>query len=188
MKSIVLELDEGPISQNKWERLNRWIKKRMMLELRDKIIFKIGEGPWRKCYKNKKNPKFVHDQVVKELRRHWPKKRRILIEVTARVPRRYDYGNLVGGYKPLLDALQWAGWMVTDHVNWLRDIYRDQVIGDPKTVVQIYVPETDLEEQTLHERFASNGQAERKPFPGTEKGARKDTGSRVNTRTLYDNV
>ena len=40
--------------------------------------------------------------------------------------RRYDRGNLVGGCKPLLDAMTEAGLLVDDKEKWLEDHYEQR--------------------------------------------------------------
>jgi len=161
MKSFVLELPYDPPSQNVWERTNRFAKKKLMLRYRDAVLMlardphghPAGEGPYRKTMLAQKTNKAIREQVVAELRKTWPKKRKAYVDITVRRPKRFDRGNHIGGCKPLLDAIQWAGWCVTDHCNWLVDIYRDQVIGDEKTIVEFFLPETDEDEELLERKF-----------------------------------
>ena len=147
----VIEFPFAPPSQNVWERTNRFRKPRIMLGFRNLIIAAIKEGPWPKLYGGGNLPKVARENVTAELRKRWGPKRFVVGEVTVRQEtRRLDADNYHGGCKPLWDGLQWAGWCVTDHVRWLRRIYQPQLRGDAaKTVLQIWVPETDTEEAAL---------------------------------------
>jgi hypothetical protein len=50
-----------------------------------------------------------------------------------------DYGNLVGGCKPLLDALRYEGLIHDDSVRWLDDRYEQHEAkrGEARTEVEI---------------------------------------------------
>lgn len=50
---------------------------------------------------------------------------RLTRELTGR-ERPRDYGNLVGGLKPVLDAMVRVGVLVDDSEQWLTDIYEQQ--------------------------------------------------------------
>lgn len=153
----IVELDSDTMSQNVWDRTNRFMKKRIMLRYRDAILMQIGEGPWKKTYLPRNTPKQIKVQVMEQLKKQWPDKRIVVVDVSVRRPRRFDGDNHVGGMKPLWDGFQWAGWCVTDHVRWLRRVIRPQYIGDPKTVMEIFVPESEKEEHVLLGRFDGKG-------------------------------
>lgn len=153
MINKVVELNEVMPSQNEWERMNPYVKPKFMLKQRDKILMLIGEGPWKKVYLKKKFNADIKRRVVEQLREEWPKKRRAYITFHVRRHKRLDKGNLIGGHKPLLDALQWSGWCVTDHPKWVNEMYPDQELGDPKTVISIEIPENDEEERLLSDRY-----------------------------------
>lgn len=155
MKTATLEFELATPSQNEWDRTNRFRKPKIMMEYRDAILHKIGEGPYRKVYLGNKYPKDVKQRIVTELRSKWPSKRRVVSEIHSRRPRRLDADNYYGGCKPLWDGLQWAGWCVTDHVLWLKRVYHDQVIGDPKTVMTVWVPENEADEAELIRKFGA---------------------------------
>lgn len=48
-----------------------------------------------------------------------------------------DYGNLVGGCKPLLDALKTSGFIVDDSEKWIKDTYKQLVTSENATYVDI---------------------------------------------------
>lgn len=152
MISKVIEINDAPPSQNVWERMNRYQKPKLMLRFREIILLEIGEGPWPKVYL-KATDKIIRDRVVEDLKKDWPKKRTVYIEINIRRKVRFDGDNSVGGCKPLFDAIQWAGWCVTDHCKWLRRVFRPQVNGDPKTILQVWVPENASDERELESRF-----------------------------------
>jgi len=65
----------------------------------------------------------------------------------------YDQDGNAGGFKPIWDALQWAGWCVTDSKKWFKYVHLDQQRGSDHTLIQVYIPETDEEEAALTEKF-----------------------------------
>lgn len=153
MKEWTVEFDSAPPSNNELIRMNCWVKKRMMLNYRDQIIIKAGgEGPWRKFYPDKKFTLLQRQKVTEELRKTWKPKIKVFAEIIVRRPRRFDFDNLVGGCKILWDGLQWAGWCVSDHVKWLGMNFKDQVIGDHKTILRLIVPDSEEEIQQLASR------------------------------------
>lgn len=154
MKVVKFEINENMPSQNVWERMNIYKKPKEVLRYRDNIILQCGEGPYKKAYLlGRKYPSAIRKQVVEQLRKEWPKKYKAFVEVTVRRPGRCDTQNYIGGCKPLLDAIQWAGWCVTDHCKWLKVKYHDQVIGDGLTIVGISIPENDEELAILNSKY-----------------------------------
>lgn len=53
--------------------------------------------------------------------------------------RAYDYGNLVGGGKPLLDALVWNGLLVDDKPEYCDDYYAQYPSGDGSNYITIAI-------------------------------------------------
>lgn len=152
MKQARIEFDFVPPSANKRDRMNRFVLTREKKRYERLIRAQIGEGPYPKSRFKKGTPQVVRCMTMLALRSRWPKKRKCLIEISARLKRRFDEDNYAYAYKDIVDALQWAGWMVSDHVSRLRRIYRDQVLGDPHTIIEVWVPETDEEESELERR------------------------------------
>lgn len=48
-----------------------------------------------------------------------------------------DYGNLVGGAKPILDALKKLGWIVDDSPAWVIEEYKQFAVGQEFTEIFI---------------------------------------------------
>jgi hypothetical protein len=63
-----------------------------------------------------------------------PAKRRVVI---TRYGKTLDYGNLVGGAKPLVDALVHEGVLYDDSPTYLADTYL-QAEGKPRIVVEVW--------------------------------------------------
>lgn len=60
--------------------------------------------------------------------RRYPRAQTPMVLEMLRVgPRCLDYGNLVGGFKPILDALVSEGMLVDDAPRWLQDRYQQLV-------------------------------------------------------------
>lgn len=55
---------------------------------------------------------------------------RVAMDVLRVGPRQLDYGNMVGGFKPLLDVLVRVHLLRDDSPEWLSDVYTQQ-IGRP---------------------------------------------------------
>jgi hypothetical protein len=56
-----------------------------------------------------------------------PCKRRVMVtRLYCGRQRQLDYGNLVGGFKPAMDAMVQAGWLVDDSPRWLEDHYQQR--------------------------------------------------------------
>jgi len=53
----------------------------------------------------------------------------------------YDYGNLVGGFKPLLDALVRAGLLVDDSPKHITEYYDQRRSPDGTDYVQVVIEE-----------------------------------------------
>ena len=134
--------------------MNCWVKRKLILGYRDSIILRVGEGPWRKVYRDPRITPLVRKKIVEELRKTWAPQVRVFAEITVRRPRRFDEDNVAGGMKPLWDGLQWAGWCVNDHVKWLSRDIRDEVLGDHKTVLQLQIPETKAELESMNAKRA----------------------------------
>lgn len=60
--------------------------------------------------------------------------------------RDYDYGNLSGGMKPVLDAMEATGLIVDDSPRWLRDTY-DQHRDRERPGIEITLRDVDAEER-----------------------------------------
>lgn len=58
------------------------------------------------------------------------------VSITRYSKKELDFGNLVGGCKPLLDALKRACLIVDDNKEWLQDGYTQEK-GEPQTKVVI---------------------------------------------------
>jgi hypothetical protein len=82
---------------------------------------------------NKKFDKYLKNYCLVKKYRAGEKRE---ISITRHSKRTLDFGNLVGGCKPLLDALKRAGLIVDDSPEWIKDGYT-QEIGKPKTEVVI---------------------------------------------------
>ena len=62
-----------------------------------------------------------YDLVLKVCKLKTDKKRQV--KITRFSTRLLDYGNLVGGCKPLLDAMKLSGLIVDDAPKWINDEY-----------------------------------------------------------------
>ncbi len=151
MKKVTLELENYHMpSNNEIIRMNGWVKKRHIENLKKLILVNIGEGPWKKVtFQKGEFPSHFRERVAKELKEHWPKKRLVYADIVLRLPRRYDHDNAHGGQKLIMDALVRMGWMVDDHVKWFHYRQQPQVIGDPKLIIELSIPETDDDEKKL---------------------------------------
>lgn len=154
MKTSVLQFNLEIPSGSAWDRMTPFMKKTAMLKFRDAVIGEIGEGPYRKVYLDKNTPKTVRDQIVESLTRLWPERRRVFTDITVRRPKILAFRDHIEGLRPVLDGIQWSGWSVSDHGRWLRTKVRDQVVGDEKIVIELFLPETAAEESDLERRFA----------------------------------
>lgn len=54
--------------------------------------------------------------------------------------RAYDYGNLVGGMKPLLDEITKKGWLISDAPSHCHDYYKQErsLDGQDHVVIEIH--------------------------------------------------
>ncbi len=59
--------------------------------------------------------------------------------------RAYDYGNLVGGCKPLLDAMSRVGLIVDDRPSMLADYYFQKKSSDGTDHITILIEEGDFQ-------------------------------------------
>jgi len=61
------------------------------------------------------------------------------VEIIRHSPGTLDYGNHVGGCKPLLDALVIEGLLWDDAPRWLADFYHQETCkkGESKTIVEV---------------------------------------------------
>ena len=76
-------------------------------------------------------------------------KRRItLTRVIGPRQREYDYGNLVGGAKHVLDACKTAGLIVDDSPKWCIDVYQQRPRVDSKEYGTIITVEDISEEDS----------------------------------------
>lgn len=146
-----IELPFATPSNNEIRHMNSWAYKRLIRQIREHILMQAGEGPWPKYVLDQKLPKNVSDQIRKELCSRWATKRKVAVEiVTRRTPRRLDSDNHDGGLKPLWDALARAGWLVSDHLRWLKKLQIEQILGDEgKTVLTFHVPESREDQEAI---------------------------------------
>lgn len=150
MKTIDIEFQLAPPSNNELRRMNHWVYKRLIHNIRDLTLAHVGEGPWPKYTVDEQLPKPVKKKIKEVLKMKWAMKRRVAAEVIIRRVRLFDSDNNDGGLKPLWDAIARAGWMVDDNLRWLKKIKIEQVQGDePKTLVRLYVPESAEDAQKI---------------------------------------
>jgi len=154
MKSVTLELENfSPPSNNEIRRMNRWVYRKLVRGLRERIMLALGEGPWPKVTFDKcEHPKAMREAILKELQKLWQPRETVYAETMIRRPRRFDSDNHHGGMKPLWDAIVRAGWLVDDHVKWLGILSLAQCIGDPKTIVMLHFPANEEEKRALESR------------------------------------
>jgi hypothetical protein len=69
------------------------------------------------------------------------KRRVTLTRLIGKGKREYDYGNLVGGFKSVLDAMVRAGLLVDDSGRWVEERYQQEKAGDGKDGVRICIEE-----------------------------------------------
>ncbi len=55
--------------------------------------------------------------------------------------RPFDFGNLAWGFKPLIDEIVKAGWLVDDSPQWVQDIYRQLPSGTTQDYIEIELSE-----------------------------------------------
>ncbi len=156
MREVTLELEnfECP-SNNEIRKMNSWVYKKKIENLKTIILVQIGEGPWPKVTFGKDYSAEVRKQVKEKLLESWAKKRKVFADITIRRPRRFDRDNSQGGCKILWDSLTRMGWMVDDHIKWFNYVDQPQVIGDPKVVVTLHIPENDWDDKRI--RSLCNG-------------------------------
>jgi len=111
MKSVTLELENfSPPSNNEIRRMNRWVYRKLVRGLRERIMLALGEGPWPKVTFDKcEHPKAMREAILKELQKLWQPRETVYAETMIRRPRRFDSDNHHGGMKPLWDAIVRAG-------------------------------------------------------------------------------
>ncbi|MGH8500473.1 MAG: hypothetical protein ACRERV_16930 [Methylococcales bacterium] len=113
-----------------------------------------GEGPWKKVvFKKNEYPKHVREKVIAEIRATWKPRRKVFAEFLIRRKRRFDGDNNHGGFKPLIDAICRAGWLVDDFEDWFEIVYIKQITGDSKSIVTLHIPEDHIEEATIEQRM-----------------------------------
>ena len=107
----------------------------------EKLTIELPQTPsqnklhgWRSRYGwRQKFLKFMHNYCL--VRKFVAKEKRC-VKITRYSSRKLDYGNLVGGCKPLLDALKHAKLIVDDSPDWIADSYKQEK-GKPKTIAVI---------------------------------------------------
>lgn len=154
MREVTVEFDnfDAP-TNNEIRHMNRHVYKKLLTNLKTRILVAVGEGPWPKINFGPEYSAAVRKDVIIELHRRWPEKMKCFAEYIQRRPRRYDNDNLQGGMKPIWDAFVRMGWMVDDHPKWFDHRMCPQVLGDPKMIVTIWIPQTKKDLEQLETRF-----------------------------------
>ena len=68
------------------------------------------------------------------------KKRRVFFERHwGKGKRAYDYGNLVGGFKPLLDEIVRAGWLIDDCPKMCEEYYHQEKSHTKKDYIVVTI-------------------------------------------------
>jgi len=66
-----------------------------------------------------------------------PEQVRRIIRVTSVRKRYLDSDNLIGGCKPILDALKKRGYIVDDSPQWVSVKYVQKTVGEESTIIEI---------------------------------------------------
>ena len=75
------------------------------------------------------------------------RKRRVWItRLFGKRGRSYDIGNLVGGAKPLIDALVTTGWLVDDSPKWLECHYSQHRSDTDRHLIRIVIEDVSWKE------------------------------------------
>ncbi|MCW8129276.1 MAG: hypothetical protein KIS92_02740 [Planctomycetota bacterium] len=150
MKTLDMEFSSHMPSLNELRKMHHFAYRRLVRGFRELILITHHEGPWPKFDLDKSLPKDVRAQIKARVKAQWAKPRRVAAEIVVRRVRRMDSDNNDGGLKPLWDAFDRAGWMVNDHLRWLKKVKIEQVLGDePKANVRLYVPENDEDDKKI---------------------------------------
>jgi len=122
-----------------------------MLDFRDSIIAQAGEGPWPKSYMPFEQNYLLRARVAAELRRRWTASFKVYAIVHTRSNQELHHGPLrpFAHLQPLWAALQWSGWAVSDQEHWMLWEHRGHVKGDPKTVLELFIPQSRTEEAAV---------------------------------------
>lgn len=147
----LIEIESAPLTANELVNLHVQSKRRLIEDMRRQILENAGEGPYPK-FVNVERYRADYDirKIAKQLKGQWPEMRCVTIKCVFRnwKPLTRDRDESMKG---LLSALQWCGWAVSDKSEWITWYITDQIVGAPKSIIDVYIPENPDDELRLTE-------------------------------------
>lgn len=141
-----IEID-GDVCVSAAEKLGPMLRDKLVDSLHDRIVDSFGAGPWPKLLGGGLMSETARARAASELQLDWPTKQRVFVELHIRSTRLSEIRT-----EPLRRALELAGWAVCSTPDWLYMVVRGHVIGDPKLVLRLVVPESWDERVELDRR------------------------------------
>lgn len=94
----------------------------------------LNKWHWAKRGRHRKNWGQLVTLICKRTAREEVKRK---VTITSYRKGTLDHDNLVGGCKPLMDALVAAGWLYDDAPEWVEVEYRQEYDKDERTEVEV---------------------------------------------------
>ena len=109
MPSVVIKVSLP--SEKEWNDLERSDRGHIVRRIQKQIVAQIGEGPWPKA--PNANQEGERNLVGDKLRQSWREREQVVLKLACF---QKTYPPCI---KPLLNAVQSAGWAVSDAPKWL---------------------------------------------------------------------